>query len=294
MSKANLDQVLLNVSLAKYNTWRVGGLADEVYIPSSKEALISFINQSDNDKQINFIGLGSNILVRANGVRGVVIITNPGLDTIKIISENILEVGAGTPCAKVAKFAAKNSLVGAEFLVGIPGTMGGALTMNAGAFGGQTWDIVHSVDVINNSGETQALEAEKFSYGYRHVNGLEPNNWFISVRLKLQLDVKSFANKKVKELLNKRNQTQPIGQPSCGCVFKNPKGDFAARLIEESGLKGFTLGNSFVSSKHANFITHNGKGTAEEIENLIKHVEDTVGNKFNIQLEREVRILGEK
>lgn len=281
-----------NEPLANYTSWRVGGVADKFYQPADKADLIQFVQNLPENEPLFWMGLGSNLLIRDGGIRGTVINTKNRLKTMQLVDANLIYVEAGVPCALVAKFCAENGLVGAEFLAGIPGTMGGALKMNAGAFGGETWSCVKSVEILNRRGEISEKAASKFQVTYRHVN-LHADEWFLAAVLQLQQGDTKTSQEHIKTLLAKRANSQPTNQPSCGSVFKNPQNDFAARLIEASGLKGFKIGGAQVSEKHANFIINTGNSTAEDIEKLIAYVQEQVSQKQGINLQTEVCIAGE-
>lgn len=285
-------RLLINEPLAKYTSWRVGGPADRMYIPFDKQDLIEFIKNLPTAEPIFWMGLGSNLLVRDGGIRGTVINTKGRLKQLGLAGSGEVYAEAGVPCALVARFCGDQGLVGAEFLAGIPGTMGGALKMNAGAFGGETWDCVKNVEMISASGQVTIRNKAEFDIGYRSVKGLE-NEWFLSAHLVLSQGDATASQQKIKELLEKRGKTQPTNQPSCGSVFKNPGGNFAARLIEQSGLKGYAIGGACVSEKHANFIVNTGNAKASEIEALIKFVRDTVQEKQGTVLQTEVLIIGD-
>lgn len=285
--------LLNNEPLAKYTSWRVGGPAQRLYIPEDKADLIEFIASLPEGEPLVWIGLGSNLLVRDGGVRGTVINTRSRLKDMKLVDSGRVYVEAGIPCAHVARFCSDLGLTGAEFLAGIPGTMGGALRMNAGAFGGETWSIVDRVEMINLHGEVIERDHHEFEVAYRSVKGLE-NEWFLSAQLKLATGNSQTSQQQIKALLEKRNTTQPTNKPTCGSVFKNPPGDFAARLIESCGLKGFTVGGAVVSEKHANFIENKGNATAVDIETLIEHIQNQVQDQFGIALQTEVCRIGEK
>ena len=285
-------QLLENEKLAKYTSWRVGGCADKLYIPHNKADLIEFVASLPKDEPLFWMGLGSNLLIRDGGIRGTVINTKGRLKTMYRTESGDIYVEAGVPCALVARFCAEQGLVGAEFLAGIPGTMGGALKMNAGAFGGETWTLVKSVEMLNHQGELITRTPEDFSVSYRSVKGQE-NEWFLSCLLTLSEGDTVASQQRIKQLLEKRNQTQPTNQPSCGSVFKNPQGDFAARLIEQTGLKGYCIGGACVSEKHANFIVNTGNATAAEIEALIYYVQQQVKQQHGIELMTEVCMVGE-
>lgn len=284
--------LLLGEPMARHTTWRVGGPADRYYQPADIKDLAMFLSQLDNGEPLFWLGLGSNLLVRDGGIRGTVIALSGMLNEMNRIDENRVRVEAGVACAKVARFCAREGLAGAEFLCGIPGTMGGALAMNAGCFGGETWKIVESVETIDRQGELRTRSPEEFEVAYRHVSG-PLGEWFVAATLTLsEGDAQGLldANKK---LLEKRGTTQPTQQPNAGSVFRNPEGDFAARLIETAGLKGRTIGNASVSEKHANFIVNLGGAKAADIEALIELVKKEVKQKHGVELQREVHIVGE-
>ncbi|MGZ8094834.1 MAG: UDP-N-acetylmuramate dehydrogenase [Methylosarcina sp.] len=283
----------INESLAKYTSWRVGGPADRLYIPHDKQDLIEFVKNLPVEEPVFWIGLGSNLLVRDGGIRGTVINTKGRLKQIRMNEAGMVYVEAGVPCAHVARFCGERGLVGAEFLAGIPGTLGGALKMNAGAFGGETWEIVQNVEMIDASGQVALKHKDEFSIGYRSVKGHD-KEWFLAANLLLNSGDTEASQRKIKELLEKRNKTQPTSQPSCGSVFKNPPGDYAARLIEITGLKGYAIGGACVSTKHANFIVNTGNAVAADIEALIQFVRDRVREQHGVVLQTEVCMVGEK
>jgi UDP-N-acetylmuramate dehydrogenase len=250
-----------------------------------------FLRQLSPDEPLFWLGLGSNVLVRDGGIPGTVIATAGALMELVKVDEVTVRAGAGVACNKVARFSAGLNLVGGEFLAGIPGTMGGALAMNAGAFGGETWPLVKRVETVDRHGVRRWREPVDFQVAYRHVQGPE-GEWFIAAELQLQPGDGAAGLARVKELLERRNRTQPIGLPSCGSVFRNPPGDHAARLIESCGLKGVCRRGACVSTKHANFIINTGNATAAEIEALIDQVADTVEQSQGVRLQREVHVVG--
>ena len=282
-----------NEPLENYTSWRVGGVAERFYQPADKADLIQFVQNLPENEPLFWMGLGSNLLVRDGGIRGTVINTKNRLKVMQCVDDETIYVEAGVPCALVAKFCAEQGWVGAEFLAGIPGTMGGALKMNAGAFGGETWKIVQNIEMLNRRGEVFTKSANEFEISYRHVN-LKSNEWFLAVTLKLQRGDTNESQQNIKALLAKRANSQPTNQPSCGSVFKNPTGDYAARLIEAAGLKGFKIGGAQVSEKHANFIINTGNAMAADIEQLMAFVQVQVAQKYGINLQTEVCIVGEK
>jgi len=284
--------LLKNEPLAKYTSWRVGGPAEQMYMPEDRQDLIVFLKQLPKNENVFWLGLGSNLLVRDGGIKGTVINTRGRLKDMQLVDTNKVYVEAGVPCAHVARFCTGLGLTGAEFLAGIPGTMGGALKMNAGAFGGETWNIVNSVEMVNASGLVTKRRAEEFEVDYRSVKGLE-NEWFLSVELVLSKGESELSQQKIKDLLEKRSLTQPTNKPTCGSVFKNPPGDYAARLIEACSLKGYAIGGACVSEKHANFIENAGDATAANIEELITHIQQQVQEKHHVELNTEVCRVGE-
>jgi UDP-N-acetylmuramate--alanine ligase len=285
-------RLLNNELLAKYTSWRVGGAADRLYLPFDKQDLCAFIKSLPEAEPIFWMGLGSNLLVRDGGIRGTVINTKGRLKEMRINGDGTVYVEAGVPCAHVARFCSEQGLAGAEFLAGIPGTMGGALKMNAGAFGGETWRIVKSVEMLNAKGDVSQRDPKHFEVNYRSVKN-PGNEWFLSANLVLEPGNPEISVQKIKALLEARAKTQPTNQPSCGSVFKNPEGDFAARLIEATKLKGYKIGGACVSEKHANFIVNTGTATASDIENLIKYVKRKVQFTHGIELHTEVCTIGE-
>lgn len=278
--------------MARHTSWRAGGPADHFYEPADLDDLARYLKGLPADEAVLWIGLGSNLLVRDGGIRGSVIATNAALDHIVILDGNLVQVGAGTPCAKVARYCANAGLVGTEFLIGIPGTLGGALAMNAGAFGGETWPLVQAVDTIDRGGNITRRTPDQYTVAYRSVRG-PAGEWFVAAQLRLQPGSAEVARARIKELLARRTDLQPMGQPSCGSVFRNPPGDYAGRLVEACGLKGMRIGGAEVSRKHANFIVNDGTATAADIESLILRVRDTVERIQGVRLVPEVRIVGE-
>jgi UDP-N-acetylmuramate dehydrogenase len=278
--------------LALHTSWRVGGPAACFYRPADLEDLAAFLAGLDREEPLLWLGLGSNLLVRDGGFPGVVVSTLGRLDGLQRLAGSAVRAEAGVACAKVARFAARQGLCGAEFLAGIPGTLGGALAMNAGAFGGETWDRVLAVETVDRRGRLRERGPEDYRVGYREVIGPR-GEWFVAARLGLTSGETHAAQARIRALLDQRARTQPTGQPSCGSVFRNPPGDHAARLIEATGLKGHCLGGACVSEKHANFIINRGDATAADIERLIEQVRDRVAQATGIRLEPEVHIVGE-
>lgn len=300
---------LHNEPMEKHVSWRAGGPAQRVYVPADMEDLRLLLQAIPEDEPVYVTGLGSNLLVRDGGLRGIVVVLHGALKKLAIESRSfgipeappgmgeasLLYAEAGVAAPKVARFAANHDLTGAEFLAGIPGTVGGALAMNAGCYGDETWNHVAQALTLNRKGELNERLPGDYVLGYRHValkSGSE--EWFVAAWLRFAKGDGQAARARIKELLQKRIDTQPLNQPNAGSVFRNPPGDHAARLIEACGLKGLRIGNAQVSEKHANFIVNLGGATAADIEAVIEKVEEVVEAKTNVRLIREVRIIGER
>ncbi len=285
-------QVLQHEPLTRYTSWRVGGEADQLVLADNVEQLQQFLQHLPADEPLTFIGLGSNLLVRDGGVRGTVVVMHQALQQLEMQGERVY-ADAGVTCAKLARFAASHNRVGAEFMAGIPGTVGGALAMNAGCYGGETWQWVDQVKTIHRSGAVQVRSRAEYEPAYRHVAHPAADEWFLGGWFAIpQGDGKTSAEQ-IKQLLAKRLASQPLNMPSAGSTFRNPEGDFAARLIEVSGLKGTTIGGAQVSEKHANFIVNLGNASAADIEALIERVKTTVREKQGVELIQEVKVIGE-
>lgn len=283
--------------LARYTSWHVGGRAKQSYRPADLADLIAFLALIANKKnsiaeQMVWLGLGSNVLIRDGGILGTVIITQNRLNKMAQTGDGTIRVEAGVPCAKLAKYCAQLGFAAGAFFSGVPGTVGGALAMNAGAFGGETWTFVVAVETINRHGEIKIRSPKDFQVGYRHVVRPE-GEWFVAGHFVFPSGKSEIAQQAIRELLRKRSDTQPIGEFSCGSVFRNPTNDHAARLIEACGLKGFRQGGAKVSEKHANFIINDANATAKDIEILIQIVQQHVEEIHKVKLITEVHILGE-
>ncbi len=285
------DDCSYDEPMSKHTSWGIGGCSDLFYSPKSRKDLVYFLSSIDPTLPITWIGRGTNILVRDGGIRGVVISTKSFLKEIEKTSEYLYKVEAGVACVELALFCQKNGIGPAAFFSGIPGSIGGALTMNAGSFGMETWDLVKEVEVINEKGDISFLEKESFDIAYRTVT-FPFRLWFLSCSMSLSSDEQTTKDNLI-ELRNQRIRTQPLSEDTCGSVFKNPPGNYAGALIEGSGLKGFKIGSASISEQHANFIVNEGGATARDIENLIKHTRQAVREKFDIDLQPEVRIIGE-
>ena len=293
MTKQNLPagKVLRDEPMSKHTTWRVGGPADVYYSPRCRDELLDFVRSLDANTPVFWVGLGSNLLVRDGGIRGVVIATGQGLNGLRNLGGGVIEAEAGVPCTVVARQCARWQLGPAEFFAGIPGTVGGALRMNAGAFGGETWEKVIEVDVVDRRGLVRTRGRDDYQVAYRDVRSpLE--EWFLAARFKFAEQYTAAADR-IRTLVSERKERQPLGLPSCGSVFKNPPGDHAARLIEAAGLKGTRVGGAEVSPKHANFIINTGGATAADIETLVGQVRAAVEVRHGVRLDTEVQIVGE-
>lgn len=278
--------------LAEYTSWGVGGPAARFYRPADLADLSLFLQTLPENEPLTWLGLGSNVLIRDGGVLGTTLLTLGRLDRLELLENGLVYAEAGVTCAKLAKFCTKNDFGAGAFFAGIPGTVGGALAMNAGAYGGETWPQVEAVDIMNAHGEILQRHASEFKIAYREVQGLAKGEAFVAGYFKFPHGVSAEAQQQIKALMAKRNATQPIGLRSCGSVFRNPPGDFAARLIESAKLKGFCIGGAEVSEKHANFIINGGAASAADIEQLIQTVQSRVRDVHGVQLIPEVHILG--
>jgi UDP-N-acetylmuramate dehydrogenase len=284
-------RVRRNEPLSRHTSWHVGGPAEVFFNPRDRTELAAFLRALPAGVPIHWIGLGSNLLVRDGGIPGVVISTHGTLDSLARISETAVRAETGVACARIARACIKWGLGPAEFFAGIPGTLGGALAMNAGAFGGETWMHVRSVETIDRAGRTRTRAASEYRVAYREVLPPASDEWFLAAELSFERRPAAHE-REVQALLERRKASQPIGEWSCGSVFTNPPGDHAARLIEAAGLKGFRIGEASVSHKHANFIINHGAARAADVERLIAHVRDTVERVHGIALHPEVRIVG--
>jgi UDP-N-acetylmuramate dehydrogenase len=284
-----------NEPMGRYVTWRTGGSADRFYVPADLDDLAAFLRQLPPQEPLLFVGLGSNLLVRDGGWRGTAVLMHAASRRPEM-REGLIYAEAGVASPKVARFAALHDLQGAEFLAGVPGTVGGALAMNAGCYGGETWDIVERVATINRQGRIVQRGRDEYDVGYRHCALKTPGEeWFAAASFSLKSGDGNASRAAMKELLARRIATQPLSLPNAGSVFRNPPRHYAARLIESCGLKGFERGGARVSEKHANFIVNpKGSARASDIEWLIGHIQRLVYELKGVQLTTEVRIVGEE
>ena len=280
-----------NEPMSRHTSWRVGGPAELFFRPADLEDLSLFLRELDAETPVFWLGLGSNLLVRDGGIPGVVIAAAGIFKCLERVADLQVRAGASLPCTQLARQCVRWGFGPSEFFAGIPGTVGGALAMNAGAHGGETWDRVRSVTTIDRRGEVRMRSPDDFSIGYRSVTGLD-DEWFVEALFGFDAGVDA-SQETLKALLARRKDTQPLGLPSCGSVFRNPQGDFAARLIDAAGLKGHMIGGAEVSNKHANFIINRNNASAADIEALISHVQQSVAEMHGVDLVHEVRIVGE-
>ena len=275
----------------KHTSWKVGGNVDLFFKPNKISILTRFLKDLDEDVEIYWVGLGSNLLVRDGGFKGVMICTLDLPREFEELDNNRIKVSSGLPCAIFSKKCVRLKLSPTSFFAGIPGTLGGALAMNAGAFGKETWEYIESVETIDRKGEIRERTPQEYEVNYRSVESKQ-EEWFIGATFNLTRNEKVNISQ-TKKMLNKRGKTQPIGLRSCGSVFRNPENSFAAKLIDEAGLKGLRIGDAEVSKKHANFIINLGSAKASDIEELIFRIKEKVKDKFGIELELEVKIIGQ-
>jgi UDP-N-acetylmuramate dehydrogenase len=286
-----------NEPMARHVTWRAGGAAARAYAPADVSDLALFLRTLPAGEPVQFVGLGSNLLVRDGGYRGTIVLLHDTRASVRL-DGGLLYADAGVAAPKVARFAGVHALEGAEFLAGIPGTVGGALAMNAGCYGCETWDIVAKVRTLSRAGELRERARVEFGIGYRHVElpgtRLGEDQWFVGGWFALRAGDGERSRARVRHLLGRRIATQPLGLPNAGSVFRNPAGDHAARLIEACGLKGYAVGAARISEKHANFIVNpDGRARAADIEALIERARAEVKRRYGVELVPEVRIIGD-
>lgn len=283
--------LLRDEPMHKHTSWRVGGNAELFYVPTDKASLVQLMCQLPGNVPVFWFGLGSNLLVRDAGIPGVVVCTFKGMNEIERVDAESIYAQAGVTSSKLAKYCARHGLEGAEFLAGIPGSFGGAVAMNAGAYGGDTWSMIERIECLDRDGNISWFDKSEISYQYRHVD-LPENNWIVGAQIKLKAIKGLDLVRRIRELLKTRGNAQPVQSANAGSVFKNPENDFAARLLEEAGMKGVAIGGAEYSQKHANFIINTGTATASDIESLIKLGQKAVKQRFGTSLEPEVRIVG--
>ena len=294
ITKKILGEVSQNVSLKEYTSFKIGGTADLFICPNNLMELLNVLEiLNENNISYFLLGAGSNLLISDKGIRGAVIKLGDGFDYAHAKEDYIL-AGAGVSLASLAACAKNAELSGLEFASGIPGTLGGALFMNAGAYGGEMKDVVTEVSYIDSDGIVKTISCSECDFGYRKSIFSSGDKIIISAKLTLKKGNKEEISKTMRELNAKRKEKQPLEYPSAGSTFKRPEGHFAGSLIERSGLKGYTIGGAQVSDKHAGFIINTGNATSSDVCELIRHVQKVVFEKFNVELEPEVRITGEE
>ncbi len=285
--------VRINEPMSAHTTFKIGGPADVFVTPRSRSALIAAIKLF---RQLGFkyriIGNGSNLLVGDKGIRGAVIEIGKALGEINI-SGNTITAQSGVLLSKLANSAARNGLSGLEFASGIPGSLGGAVYMNAGAYGGEMKDVITKVTYLDDNCDVKELPAGKCDFGYRHSFFTDKDYVILEAEMKLVHKNVRVILDDIKELTERRVSKQPIDKPSAGSTFKRPEGYYAAALIEHAGLKGYSCGGAAVSEKHSGFVVNNGGATAEDVMNVIRHVQKTVLEKNGVNLETEVKLIGE-
>lgn len=287
------DSVLENEMMSSHTTYKIGGPCDVMVLPQSVEQVKEVIRIcKDNDIPLYVMGNGSNLLVRDGGIRGVVMKITRGLSDIKVCG-NRMYVEAGAPLGGVVRVAYENGLSGLEFAAGIPGSFGGAVTMNAGAYGGNMKMVVKSITACDRCGNVMVLEGDELEFGYRQSVVRNKDLVVLSGELELVEADKDGIRSKMEELNKKRRAMQPLSLPSCGSVFKRPEGHFIGKLIEDAGLKGTTVGGAQVSTLHANFIVNIDNATARDVLDLIEVVKARVLDAFGIEIETEVITIGE-
>ena len=282
---------LMNESLKKHTTYGIGGPADLMIFPKSKQDLIKVIEIINENKiQLTILGSGSNVLVSDNGIRGAVISLKNSLKQIEV-DNNILYAECGTMLGKIVKHAVKNNLIGLENLNGVPGTLGGALIMNAGAWGGEISENLIHVEVINSKSEIQKIQKKDLNFSYRQ-SSFNKDDILLSAKFNLKKADKDIIKENFIEAQSGRKKSQPLNKRSAGSLFKNPKNNSAGKLLDEAGLKGFSIGDAKISEKHANFFINDGDATSKDMLMLIKKAHKEVKDKFNVNLSLEVKLMG--
>ena len=284
--------ILKNELMKNHTSFKIGGPADEFCQVTSAEEIQELICYA-KEKNIPYtiIGNGSNLLVSDKGIRGLVIKIAKGFDSAEV-SDTKITASAGILLSKLAKVALANSLSGLEFASGIPGTLGGAVYMNAGAYGGEIRDVVKSVTYLED-GKIKTADKEELGFGYRKSRFSDSGCIILSAELELKAGDKDKISEKMEDFKERRCSKQPLSMPSAGSTFKRPEGYFAGKLIEDAGLKGFGIGGAMVSEKHSGFVVIQGGATARDVLNLIEHIQKTVYEKFGVTLDTEVKMLGE-
>ncbi len=286
------EGVYENVPMASCTSFKIGGPADLFVNPKDKNALSRLISLCKKENVPFFLlGAGSNLLVSDRGIDGVVCRLGAGFDEI-IVEGNTIRAGAGVSLAALASAAKRAGLSGLEFASGIPGTLGGAIYMNAGAYGGEMKDVVAETEYMDENGTSCTVSGTAHQFSYRHSVFCDNGGYILSAKIELSSKDPEEIGGTMRELNARRKEKQPLDKPSAGSTFKRPEGHFAAKLIEDAGLKGACIGGACVSEKHAGFVVNNGDATCEDVKLLMEHISKTVSEKFGVSLEPEVKIIG--
>lgn len=289
-----VGNVLLNDKLAKYTTLNIGGNADIVVMPTLEEELSNIVNFCHKHNiPLTIIGNGSNLLIRDKGIRGVVVLLRDNFSNISV-NGNIVEAQSGALLREVAKTSFENSLTGMEAVSGIPGSVGGAMVMNAGAYGTEMKDIVLSVRCLNQQGEFLEFSNEEMHFSYRHSKASDENLVVVSAKFELKPGNKEEIIKSFEDFDYKRSSKQPLDRYSAGSTFKRPEGYFASKLIDDAGLRGYTVGKAQVSEKHCGFLINVEDSTCENFLELVSKVQEKIFEQYGVTLEREVKLIGEE
>ncbi|SFD59294.1 UDP-N-acetylmuramate dehydrogenase [Paenibacillus catalpae] len=294
LEQAGLGQILYNEPLAKHTTWKIGGPADVLFIPHGKDQLVSAIRLlHKHGVPWTNLGRGSNMLVSDKGIRGVVVKTRDGLDYVRF-EGSLVYAGASYSFIKLSVMSGKEGLTGLEFAGGIPGTVGGAVYMNAGAHGSDVSRIFRSAEIVLETGELVRFDREAMQFSYRHSILHEMKGVVVEAAFELAEGDRNEIAATLASYKERRLRTQPLQLACAGSVFRNPPNDFAARLIQEAGLKGVRFGGAQVSELHANFIVNTGQATAEDVLTLMTHIQGTIADRYGVQLVPEVLVVGER
>lgn len=286
------ENVQKDAPMSAYTTFQIGGPADLLIEPENIESLSKLIKLCRKENvPFMVMGAGSNLLVSDRGIDGVVFRLSRGFDEISIAGTQVI-AGAGISLAKLAKSVQRAGLSGLEFASGIPGTLGGAVVMNAGAYGGEMKDVVTEVTYLNSDGEIETVAGEALDFSYRHSVFSGGGKYVLSAKMCLLPKASEKIAETMRELNRRRKEKQPLEKPSAGSVFKRPEGFFAGKLVEDAGLKGVTVGGAGVSEKHAGFIVNNGGATCGDVVELVEKIKSTVQEKFGVTLETEIRVIG--
>lgn len=277
--------------LSKFTSFRIGGNAECIALPKNEEELSLLLKlSSEMDMKPAILGAGTNVLAPDAGIRGLVICLKDCLDGMERISDTGIRVMAGVTMSRAALFAAGQGLSGLEFAHGIPGSVGGGVFMNAGAYGGEIKDVCTRVRIVDQHGQCRWLDRDEIGFSYRH-SAIQDHSWIVvAAEFELEPKPEEEIRSRIRELMSRRTASQPLDMPSAGSAFKRPVGGYASALIDQTGLRGFQIGGAAVSEKHTGFVVNLGGATAEDVKSLLQQVSDRVYEKTGIRLEPEVRI----